>query len=112
MTALGKGDTLLDFSRGLRLDRRKIAVVQYPDFAHPRSQPIDRIAMFPFLDLRPLAVELRIEHRVRPKAISPAFEQRRSATGADRGAYPLRRGFHGNDVHAVDDFRRHVVALR
>src|SRR6516225_9520684 len=112
MTALGKGDTSLDFSGGLCLDRRKVAVVQHTGFAHPRSQPIDRIAMFPFLDLCPLAVELWVEHRMRPEAIGSAFEERGPGTPADSRADASGRGFHSNDVHAVDDFRRDIVALR
>ena len=49
---------------------------------------------------------------MRAEAIGPAFEECRSATAADRRADAPRRGFDGDDIHAIDDFSRNIVALR
>ena len=68
--------------------------------------------MLPVLDLGPVAIELRVEHRMRAETIGPAFEECRPATAADRRTDAPCRGFDGDDIHAVDDFGGNIVALR
>src|SRR6516162_10596154 len=112
MTTLGKDDAVLDLRGNLPLDRSEVGIMQCPRLAHPQRETIDRIALLPVLNLRPVAIELRVEHRMRAKAISPAFEECGPATTADRRAGAPCCGLDGDDIHAVDDLRRDIVALR
>ena len=72
----------------------------------------DRIAFAPLFDLGLVAIQLRVEHRMRPEAISAELDEERAAVGPDVVGTLLRRGVARDHVHPVDCEGRQLVRRR
>ena len=80
---LGEIDRSLRPRRRPRAARRwKSSSVMQSGRLEPRRERDDRPVLAPLLDLRLVAIQLRIEHRVRAEPIGAELEQRRPAAGA------------------------------
>jgi hypothetical protein len=94
------------------LERRQGVCIEQCCVPQPRREQGDRIALLPLFDFGLVAIQLGVEHRMRPEPIGAAFEK----LGAIACPYARGRSARGlldrDHVHTVDRVRADAVSAR